>query len=179
MHDLQEILSAMASQRDKVPDRLELLLDMGDRIVKTVSREFSCRPDEVGILLLSSDGHHLRFVAPRPLATLGSIPVTKRDSIAVTVFTRRSGEVTNNVPGVKHVSFFESVKLRDKPAPIQKMITAPIVCAGHPIGVAQVSRKGETPREAGPDFGDADLHHLQGLFDEIAPYLQVARPPGF
>ena len=106
----------------------------------------------MAILLLSADGRHLRFVAPRRFAELGSIPVTKRDSIAVGVLARRSGEVINNVPMVKHVSFFESIKLRDKPAPIQKMVTAPLVVRGQPIGVAQISRKGETAREAGPDF---------------------------
>jgi hypothetical protein len=179
MRELQEILFAMAGQRDKVADRLELLLDMGERIAKAFSREFSCRSDEIAILLLTGDGHHLRFVAPRQLVGLGSIPVTKRDSIAVAVLARRTGELTNNVPGVKHVSFFESVKLRDKPAPIQKMITVPILWNGHPIGVGQVSRKGETSREAGPDFSEADLQYSQEIFNGIASYLVAARPPGF
>jgi hypothetical protein len=179
MQELREILAAMAGQRDKVPDRQELLLDMADRVVKSVSREFSCRPDEVAILLLTSDGHHLRFVAPRQLAGLGTIPVTKRDSIAVTVLARRSGEVTNNVPTVRHVAFFESIKLRDKPAPIQKMVTVPMFSNGELIGVAQVSRKGETPREAGPDFSEADLLFSQEVFDSIAPYLHAARPAQF
>jgi len=176
MRDLLEILAAMVAQKDKVKDRLELLLDMGDRIVKTLSHEFSCRQDEVAILLLSTDGRHLRFVAPRRFADLGSIPVTKRDSIAVGVLSRRAGEVTNNVPMVRHVSFFESIKLRDKPAPIQKMVTAPLLVRGQAIGVAQISRKGETPHDAGPDFSAADLKHAQELLEAIAPYLAEARP---
>jgi hypothetical protein len=179
MRELHEILSAMAGQRDKVPDLRELLLDMAERVVKAVSQEFSCKQDEVAILLLSSDGRHLRFVAPRRFADLGSIPLTKRDSIAVGVLARRSGEVMNNVPMVKHVAFFESIKLRDKPAPIQKMVTVPILLRGQPIGVAQVSRKGETARDAGPDFTQADLRHSQEIFDGIAPYLNAARPTSF
>ena len=115
MQELHEILSAMVAQKEKVRDRHELLLDMADRIVKTVSHEFSLKLDEVAILLLSTDGRHLRFVAPRRFADLGTIPVTKRDSIAVGVLARRAGDVINNVPMVKHVSFFESIKLRDKP----------------------------------------------------------------
>jgi hypothetical protein len=179
MQELQEILSAMAGQRDKVPNRHELLLDMGDRVVKTVSQEFSCKVDEVAILLLSVDGRHLRFVAPRRFAELGSIPLTKRDSIAVGVLARKAGEVMNNVPMVKHVSFFESIKLRDKPAPIQKMVTTPILMRGQAIGVAQVSRKGETAREAGPDFTAADLQHAQQIFDAVGPYLYAARPQDY
>jgi len=166
----------MAAQKDKVRDRRELLLDMADRVVKAVSQEFSCKPDEVAILLLSTDGRHLRFVAPRAFAELGSIPVTKRDSIAVGVLARRAGEVINNVPMVKHVSFFESIKLRDKPSPIQKMVTVPLVESGRPIGVVQISRKGETAREAGPDFSPADLRRAQEVLESVASLLAQARP---
>ena len=133
----------------------------------------------MAILLLTSDGRHLRFVAPRRFADLGTIPLTKRDSIAVSVLARRSGEVMNNVPMVKHVTFFESIKLRDKVVPIQKMVTVPILLRGQPIGVAQVSRKGETTREAGPDFTEADLRRAQEIFDGVAQYLHAARPTDF
>jgi hypothetical protein len=179
MQELHEILSAMAAQKEKVRDRRELLLDMADRIVKVVSHAFSLKLDEVAILLLSTDGRHLRFIAPRRFADLGTIPVTKRDSIAVNVLSRRAGEVINNVPMVKHVSFFESIKLRDKPAPIQKMVSTPLVVRGQTIGVAQISRKGDTAREAGPDFTPADLRRAQEMLDAVAPYLAEARPPGY
>jgi hypothetical protein len=179
MQELLEILTAMAAQKDKVRDRLELLLDMADRVVKAVSHAFSCKQDEVAILLLSTDGKHLRFVAPRRFAELGSIPVTKRDSIAVGVLQRRAGEVINNVPMVKHVSFFESIKLRDRPVPIQKMVTVPLIVRGQPIGVAEISRKGETARDAGPDFTPADLRRAQEMLDAVAPLLAEARPPKY
>ncbi len=179
MQELHEILSAMAQQADRVPDRRELLLDMGDRTVKAVSQRFSCRQDEVAILLLSADGRQLRFVAPRPFAELGSIPLTKRDSIAVNVFSRRAGEVTNNVPMVRHVALFETIKLRDKVVPIQKMVTSPIFLKGQPIGVVQLSRKGESGREAAPDFGAADLRQVQEIFEGLASYLAAARPAGY
>jgi len=179
MQELLEILSAMAAQKEKVRDRLQLLLDMADRVVKAVSHAFSCKQDEVAILLLSTDGRHLRFVAPRRFAELGSIPVTKRDSIAVGVLSRRTGEVINNVPMVKHVSFFESIKLRDKPMPIQKMVSAPLVARGQAVGVAQISRKGETARDAGPDFTPADLRRAQEILDAVAPFLAEARPAGY
>jgi hypothetical protein len=179
MQELLEILTAMVAQKDKVRDRLELLLDMGDRVVKAVSHAFSCKQDEVAILLLSTDGKHLRFVAPRRFAELGSIPVTKRDSIAVGVLSRRAGEVINNVPMVKHVSFFESIKLRDRPVPIQKMVTTPLIVRGQPIGVAEISRKGETARDAGPDFTPADLRRAQEMLDAVAPLLAEARPPRY
>ena len=179
MKELHDILGAMTAQKDKVPDRKELLLDMSERVVKAVSAAFTCKADEVAILVLTSDGKHLRFIAPRKFTDLGTIPITKRDSIAVTVLGKKSGEAMNNVPLVKHVSFFESVKLRDRVVPIQKMITVPILFRGQPLGVAQISRKGETPAEAGPDFTPADVRRAQEIFEGVAAFFAEARPPKF
>ena len=108
----------------------------------------------MAILILTTDNRHLRFVAPRKFAELGTIPVTKRDSIAVNVLGRKSGEAMNNVPMVKHVAFFESVKLRDRAVPIQKMITVPI------LHKAQADRRGpdQPQRASTPGGGGARLH---------------------
>ena len=180
MQELIAILTAMASKKGEIDNPLELFLDMAERIVKSVSIEFAAKSDEVAILLLTSDQKHLRFAAPRKFADLGTIPISKRDSIAVNVLARKSGEAMNNVPMVKHVSFFESVKIRDRPAvPIQKMITVPILLRGEVVGVAQVSRKGDSAAEAGPDFTQSDVDKAQDLFSKISPYLVEARPERF
>jgi hypothetical protein len=179
MNDLLELLGAMAAQKAKVPDPRELFLDMADRVVKAVGSSFGSKADEVAILILTTDGKHLRFVAPRRFTDLGTIPITKRDSIAVGTLAKKTGEAMNNVPMVKHVAFFESVKLRDRVVPIQKMITVPILNRGTPIGVAQVSRKGETPAEAGADFTSSDVKKAQDLFESVAPFFVEARPDKF
>ena len=45
---------------------------------------------------------------------------------------------------------------------------------------AQIAcRKGETPAEAGPDFGDADVKRAQDFFRSVAPHLVTARPEKF
>jgi hypothetical protein len=110
---------------------------------------------------------------------LGTIPKTKRDSIAVSVLTSGTGEAQNNVPMVKHVAFFESVKIKDRAVPIQRMITVPILHGTGAIGVAQISRKGETPAQAGADFTRADVTRAQNFFHKVAPYLLQARPENF
>jgi hypothetical protein len=179
MHELLTILDAMLARRDEIADRRELLLDVGERVVKTIAAVFGAKTDEVAILLLTTDGRELRFIAPRKLAELGSLPLTKRDAIAVSVFLRKTGEANNNVPLVRHVSFFESVKIKDRVAPIQKMVTVPILHGERPIGVAQISRKGASPREAGPDFQQGDVHKAQELFATLAARLVAARPPTF
>jgi hypothetical protein len=177
--ELLSILEAMTSSSVALENPHELLLDVAERIVRHVAPLYSAQNDEVAILMLTADGKHLRFAAPRKFADLGTIPITKRDSIAVNVLGRKEGEALNNVRMVRHVSFFESVKLRDRAMPIQKMITVPIIDGGQPVGVAQVSRKGETPAEAGPDFTEADTRRAQAVFTEVGPYLVKARPPRF
>jgi hypothetical protein len=179
MHDLLDILEAMAGKKGEVDNPLELFLDMAQRVVKHTSAEFGTKPDEVAILIMTGDGKHLRFAAPRKFADLGTIPMTKRDSIAVSTLAKKAGEAMNNVPMVKHVSFFESIKLRDRVAPIQKMITVPILHDDEAVGVAQISRKGENPMEAGADFTAADVKRAEQLFSAVAPYLAAARPDKF
>jgi hypothetical protein len=179
MNDLLDVLAAMAAGRGKADNPRDLMLDMADRVVKAVCAAFGAKQDEVAILMLTTDGRHLRFLAPRKFSDLGTIPVTKRDSIAVGILGKKAGEALNNVPMVKHVSFFESVKLRDRAVPIQKMITVPILNGTQAVGVAQISRKGESPAEAGPDFGDADVKKAQDFFRNIAPHLLAARPESF
>ena len=179
MRDLLTLIAAMVSQKDRVPDRKELLLDVGDRIVKFAAQQFTCKLDEVAILLLASDERSLRFVAPRKFVDLGTIPLTKRDSIAVGVFSRKMGEFSNTIPMVKHVSFFESVKLRDRVVPIQKLVAVPILLGSRALGVAQISRKGDTAAEAGPDFAASDVRKAQEIFEAIAGLLRDARPDGF
>ena len=176
MEDLLAILDAMLARKADVADPRELLSDVAERIVKAVAAAFGVKTDEVAILLATGDGRDLRFVAPRRFGDLGTIPLTKRDSIAVGVFNRKTGEAMNNVPLVRHVAFFETVKIKDRAAPIQKMISVPIMDGGRPIGVAQISRKGDAPGSAGPDFTPADVRRALEMFERLASRLAAARP---
>jgi hypothetical protein len=179
MQELLDALAALASRKGEVENPRDLFLDMAERVVKSACQLFGSKGDEVAMLFLTSDGKHLRFAAPRKFAELGTIPVTKRDSIAVNVLDKGAGEALNNVPMVKHVAFFESVKLRDRVLPIQKMITVPVRHEGRSVGVAQISRKGESGKEAGADFTAADVRKAQEFFEEVAPYLVQAKPDRF
>ena len=118
MEDLLHILGAMAAKRAEMEDSTELFLDMADRVVKSVAAQCGAKTDEVAILWLTSDSKHLRFLAPRSSCTWGPSP-HQDDSIAVPC-SPRSWEANNNVPLVKHVSFFESVKLRTARCPFRR-----------------------------------------------------------
>ena len=75
MNDLLDLLQAMAGKRE-VDNPLDLFLDMAQRVVKHASGEFGTKPDEIAILMMTADGKHLRFAAPRKFSTLGTIPTT-------------------------------------------------------------------------------------------------------
>jgi hypothetical protein len=179
MNDIDARLASMLATRDKARDPKDFFLDLADIVARGAAEAFARQVDEIGILIAGTDGKYLRFVAPRKLCDLGTIPTTKRDSIAVGVFTRKAGEANNNVPLVRHVAFFESVKVVDKVMPIMKMVTVPIIAQGQIVGVAQVSKKGDTLTEAGPDFSNSDVRKIGEYFESKADFLLAARPDRF
>lgn len=179
MNDLDGRLASILASRDKAQDPKDFFLDLADTMARGAAEAFGRQVDEIGILIVSADGKYLRFAAPRKLCDLGTIPTTKRDSIAVGVFTRKVGEANNNVPLVRHVAFFESVRVTDKVLPIMKMVTVPIMSNGQVIGIAQVSKKGDTLSQAGPDFNAADVRKVNEFFESKAEFLLAARPDRF
>ena len=179
MNDIDARLANMLATRDKARDPKDFFLDLADLVARGAAEALGRQVDEIGILIAGSEGKYLRFVAPRKLCDLGTIPTTKRDSIAVTAFTRKTPEANNNVPLVRHVAFFESVRVSEKVQPIMKMVTVPIMTAGTVIGVAQVSKKGDNLMEAGPDFTAADVKKVAQYFDSKAEFLLAARPERF
>ena len=54
MKDLLDILQAMAENKGRTDNPLELFLDMSERVVKYVAGAFGAKMDEVAILLLTS-----------------------------------------------------------------------------------------------------------------------------
>ncbi len=179
INDIDERLAIMLATRDGGRDPKDFFLDLADLVARGAAESLGRQVDEIGILMVGTDGKYLRFVAPRKLCDLGTIPTTKRDAIAVSVFTRKVGEANNNVPLARHVAFFESVKVTDKVRPIMKMVTVPIVAGGQIVGVAQVSKKGDNLAEAGPDFSAADVRAVAQYFDTKASFLLAARPDRF
>ena len=85
------------------------------------------------------------------------------NSLAVRTVRDKRPEMINNFPIQKHPTVFESVTLDPKAQekhPIQKIMSAPLILDGKPIGVVQISRKGKSPTAAGADFTIKDLTSL-------------------
>lgn len=133
------------------------------RIAEQLSRLFAVKPDEVALLQLSENGAILNFLYPVKLRKIGSIPMTIANSLAVRTVRDKRPEMINNFPAQKHPTVFESVTLDPKAQekhPIQKILSAPLILDGKPVGVVQISRKGKSPTAAGADFTIRDLTTL-------------------
>ena len=133
------------------------------RIAQELSKMFSVKADEVAILHLTDNGSILSFLYPVKLRKIGSIPMSTTNSLAVRTVRDKRPEMINNFPIQKHPTVFESVTLDPKAQekhPIQKIMSAPLILDGKPIGVVQISRKGKSPIASGADFTIKDLTSL-------------------
>lgn len=145
------------------------------RGVKLISQVFHVSEHEVAILALTSDGRFLRFLAPNTLRAIGQIPLSSGSALAARTMRERKPEIVNHFHTMPHATVFEGVPVSEsqRADPIQKIMSSPIMSAGQAIGVLQVSRKGKTPGEAGPDFSSTQLQTLKTISEAIAPCLQL------
>lgn len=133
-----------------------------NRLAAQIAMPFKARKDEVAILRLSADGKMLSFVFPIKLAKVGAIPLTTAHSLSAKTIRDKKGEIVNNFSVYKHPTVFEAVDLsaEEKAAPIQKIVSAPMMVEGKVVGVIQISRKGKTGEPVGADFTPRDLAEL-------------------
>lgn len=151
------------------------------KLATHVASAFRAKKDEIAILRLSADGKMLRFLYPVKLQKIGALPVSTAHSLATKTIRDRRGEIVNNFSVYKHPTVFEAVDLseQEKAAPIQKIMSAPMIADGKVVGVVQVSRKGKAGEAIGPDFSLQDLSELTSVGGIIAKYLATVpdEPP--
>lgn len=150
-------------------------------IAAAVSKAVSVKSDEVAMLLLTTSGNTMKFIWPPPLfESNAALPAEYQNAFASSVLKTMKGKVDNKVSESKHLKFFENVKgMETSGVPIQKMIAVPMVFEQKAIGVLEVSRKGNNPDAAGPNFTPEDGQKLVGLVKEFVPPLVELIPNPF
>jgi hypothetical protein len=144
------------------------------RAVDLISKTFAVQPHEVAIFALATDERFLRFVVPEPLKLVGTIPLTSGNSLAARTAREKRAEIVNHFAFVPHASVFEAVPIsEERGEPIQKIMSAPMTIDKKLVGVIQISRKGKTAAEAGPDFTHTQLRELKLIADTIAPCVPM------
>lgn len=145
------------------------------KLAAQIAGAFKSKKDEVALLRLSSDGKMLGFLFPLKLAKIGYLPITTAHSLAIKTIRDRRGEIVNNFSVYKHPTVFESVDLSEqtKAAPIQKIVSAPMIADGKTVGVIQVSHKGTAGESIGADFTPNDLSELTSIGSILGKFLMT------
>jgi len=152
---LAEALAAETLKTTEIP-----LPAMAEKIAKSLG----VRTDEVAILVVSRRWRHLHFLVPQALKNVGFIPLSSTSALAARTVRDDRPEINNNFSAVRHATVFEGVKAETTTGEtIQKIMSAPILCEEKVVGVMQISRKGPTIAEAGPDFTAEDLGKVMAL----------------
>jgi hypothetical protein len=151
------------------------------RAIELISRHFGVLAHEVAILAVTPDDRFLRFLAPDNLRIIGKIPLSSTSSLASRTAREQRAELINHFSVVPHASVFEAVPLSEsqKSEAIQKIMSAPMLAGKKVIGVAQVSRKGASAADAGPDFTHSQLRDLKTIADILAPCVVLSTSPSF
>jgi hypothetical protein len=158
------------------------LLEEGAEVLARAAAEaVGVKAEEVALLLLTSTGATLKFCWPPALRqSAGAIPSDHKTAFASEVLRTLKGKVDNRLSESKHLRFFENVKgMETSGLPIQKMLALPLVHGGKPAGVLEVSRKGKSPEEAGPNFTQEEAQKLVALCRTLLPPLMALRPEPF
>ncbi len=149
-----------------------------NRLAVQIGAAFGARKDEVAILFFYQD--MLSFVYPVKFAHMGAIPISSSRSLAVKTVRDRHGEIVNNFSTYKHPTVFEGLSPSEgaKAAPIQKIMSVPMIAEGKVTGVIQVSRKGTPGDPLGPDFTPQNLTDLTTAGAILAKVFLKLVPPG-
>jgi hypothetical protein len=166
--------SSLVSELERMSNALEkeelTLEDISlPTIAERVAKHVGVNTDEVAVLGVSHRWRHLHFIVPAALKNVGFIPLTSNSALAARTVRDSRPEINNNFSAVRHATVFEGVKTATTSREsIQKIVSAPILCDGKVVGVMQISRKGTSASNAGPDFTAEDLGKV----------LAICRPLG-
>jgi len=168
--NLEQLLEQLETEPKPLPP------ESLERVAQAIAAIFRVQADEVAVLELVPPGRLLGFVLPEKFRAVGTIPLNSTTALAARTARERRSDIVNNFASSRHASVFEGVPLgRRQSESIQKMMSVPIVHGERVIGVAQISRKGTSSTDAGPDFSPSDVTELQGLSSLLSRFLALHR----
>jgi hypothetical protein len=118
----------------------------------------------VFVLAVHRDGKSLEFAYPVQLKG-NIVPVDRKSIAGRAVITKRS-YISNRVGEEKGFFLFDWL-IGMGNTQIQKMITYPVMFVDNVVAVVQVTRRGVSFSEAGPDFQNGDLEKIQSILDDF------------
>jgi len=144
-----------------------------------MQQAFKTREDEFAILRLDPASQDLCFLWPKKLTKSGQVPLNTRDSLVARTAREGRAQIDNRFSNPRHASIFEKLSLSDAKVkeerapvlPIQKIMSAPVQRDGQLLGIMQLSRKGNDPDSAGPDFTPTELEAFAAIANAVAGHI--------
>ncbi len=179
MKDINELIARLKieiSKEDKEASFWEVIKE----IEQFYKDNFYLDEYEVAIFLANQEKNVLSFACPKYLVNSGMIPASSTEALAATVFRTGRGMIENNLQQLKHLAIFEIIRTPEgELKPIWKMICALIAVEDDKIGVIEISRRANSPEEAGEDFSENDLLFLQKTIKILTPFIRRVLPANF
>lgn len=142
-------------------------------VAERIASHIGVKASEIAILGVSTRWRHLHFLVPEALKQVGFIPLSSTSAIAAKTVRESRPDIINNFAKVRHATVFENAKIEGVGSDaIQKIISAPILSGDKVVGVIQISRKGATAHDAGPDFSSDDLGKILALSKPLGKLIQ-------
>lgn len=140
-------------------------------MAREVASFFDVEPHEVGLFQIDNSGRLAIFRwPPQRSDNLATIPLKSFATSLVSATAReRRATVDNAFAATPHLFIYErGLAEKEQRIPVQKIMSAPVSDGDRLRWIVQVSRKGASPQEAGPDFTPADLQDLEKIAAVIA-----------
>jgi hypothetical protein len=145
-----------------------------ESVAAILAEHFKVSPHEVGLFKFDASGRTATFLwPPQDLGSTVKIPVKLFTTSLVSATARdKHGSIDNTFAATPHLHMFEqALTEREHRLPLQKIMTAPGMKEDQLLWIVQISRKGASREEAGPDFTDEQLRQLEVLADCLANRL--------
>lgn len=168
--ELERIVEALGKDQTPVqPASLAI-------VAEQVARSFTVGPEEVAILGLTDRKRMLQYLIPESLRAIGTIPLSNTSSLAARTAREKKPDLINNFRTARHARVFEAISLGQRGAPIQKIMSAPVLVGNDLVGVVQITRRGSRPKDAGADFTQKDLRELAEIARALGRLIQLVPP---
>ena len=158
---LKTVVPAVDTER-----RLEILAN-------ELAAFFGVESQEIGLFKLDERASFATFVWPESNMGGGfKIPIKSFGASFVSSTAKKGvGQINNTFASTSHLKMLEhTLSEREQRIPLQKIMSAPCLYGEKLRWIIQVSRKGKTLEEAGPDFTEQQLSDLETVAETIAPW---------
>jgi GAF domain-containing protein len=161
--EICEKLEALLSARQGAEEKIEVSVD-------ALCRIFGVQRNEVAIFTLDQTQDSFSFLWPQEMRKAGSIPLSANRSLVAITARERKCIVNNSFAATAHLFVFEAFG-KERTAPIQRIMSVPMLKGDELRGVIQVSRKGEDTDLGLKNFSEPELRALGEIANVIAGHL--------